>query len=257
MAADKNDTSYVLLGDEEAAAQEQPAPVVADVVTDGQVVYFAEQAPPPSKRRNGCCACFGKCCAITLAVVGCIALLIAVWVNTAYGQTSVEIQSTPLQLDYVIQATAGLTDTTLLVRLKNVNNFDTTYKDLNVDVKLKQGGEKQNLAKYASASGDSVTIKPGERANLAVVFQHIVNATAVANLEATCTAKGWSKLRVKGNLHMKGGWNTQWSRQAVKSNFNKCMPCKCGDTEFCGQSAICPKDLPDDDINPRWKDDDE
>ena len=74
------------------------------------------------------------------------------------------------ELEFVIEADAaaildsGMSMGNVLVRLQNVNNFDVTYKDLNVALKLKQGGTKKDVAKFSSS--DSVTIKAGERGNL-------------------------------------------------------------------------------------------
>jgi hypothetical protein len=256
---DVKDTQYVVL--EGGASSDLPSAHAVATVVHSPIVVPAEavhdeyaqaplmEAPRPPPRKDRCChsclRCFTRCILITTLIIGAIVALITLCVNTWYGDTTATLQSKPSELEFVIEADAaaildsGMSMGNVLVRLQNVNNFDVTYKDLNVALKLKQGGTKKDVAKFSSS--DSVTIKAGERGNLVAGYRHVMNTTAVRDLGQTCTNKGWSQLKVHGNVHMKGGWNMKWSRQKVKTHFNKCMPCQCDGELYCGASSVCPR----------------
>jgi hypothetical protein len=219
----------VLVTDEE--------PELPPRVPQETVVYLM---PVSSYRKPPCC----QSCSLIIAgglFLSCFVItgLITLWVFMAYGETWVYLP-TIRNLEYSINAdaTAILTNNesmgTLALRIGNDNNFDVTFKEPEVRIKLKQGGNVYQLAKYSSSK--SLFLSKGENGNIAIDYVNVFNETGVWNLQTECVNKGWAKLKVHGHLKMKGGAHSDWSRQQIRSHFNKCIPCRCNGVLYCGNN---------------------
>ena len=255
---EKEGSPYVLLDGEPEA--QTGVPVYNGVVTDAvpevvplETPVYLDPEPSEKRRKNGClscCVCFTgsllHCCAALALITG----LITLWFFLAYGQTEVKLP-TIKNLEYSINAdaTAILTNGesmgSLQLRIQNVNNFDVTFKEPEVLVKIKQGGHKKRLAKYSSSK--SITLRSKEMGNIPIDYIRVVNETSVWDLQTTCINKGWAKLSVSGHLRMKGGAHTEWSRQSIESDWNKCIPCQCNGMLYCNNTNPNPNPNPDDD----------
>ena len=257
---EKEGSPYVLL-DGESEAQ-TGIPVYNAVVPEAVPLEIpAYLDPEPSEKREKkcclpCCLCFAGSLLYFCAGLAFIAGLITLWVFMAYGQTYVKLPTIKkLQYSINADATAILTNGesmgSLQLRIENVNNFDVTFKEPEILIKIKQGGHKKSLAKYSSSK--SITLRSKEMGNIPIDYIRFVNETSVWDLQSTCINKGWAKLSVRGHLRMRGGAHTEWSRQSIKSDWNKCIPCRCNNVLYCNNTNPNPNPGPyDDDEDTCW-----